>query len=70
MMFEGDIASVALDMMLVGSQGPGKNGGQTGRGDGLSDDYRILADFDSGAVRLWQVRYWMRQSARCGEMGR
>lgn len=57
-MVEASVASVALDMMLIGGQRPGNGGGESGGGNGLSDDYRILADFDSGAVRLWQVGYW------------
>lgn len=53
----GATASVALDFCLIeGSDGRGYHGGNTGRRDRHPDDYWLLADFDSGAVRLWQVR--------------
>lgn len=43
-----DVESVALDVSVVGTGD--SNDGRDGAG------YRIFADFDSGTVRLWQVR--------------
>lgn len=53
------VSSAALYMFLETGQEPGRNNGEKleGRDDHLGDDYRFLADFDSGAVRLWQVGY-------------
>lgn len=58
----GVVANVALDMFLGkgGDRRPGYGNGEKleGHVDYPDDDYRFLADFDSDAVRLWQVRYW------------
>lgn len=49
-------ASVGLEALLVEEQGHESNQGHRGGLNSLSAGYRILADFDAGSVRLWQVR--------------
>eukprot|EP00752_Nemacystus_decipiens_P012470 g11044.t1 len=50
----GTIASVALDLSLGEDSDGGHGDGTTGRRDSYPHDLWLLADFDDGAVRLWQ----------------